>query len=52
MRTEILQNLQGVVRQMIEHEHTARGRLQEVSMIQLEDRVTCSYGALAHSPHH
>ena len=45
---EILQNLQGVVRQMIEHEHTARGRLQEVSMIQLEDRVHRSFGTLAH----
>lgn len=46
---EILQNLQGVVRQMIEHEHRARRRLQEVSMIQLEDRVHRSYGILAHS---
>ncbi|KFZ39817.1 MULTISPECIES: protein arginine kinase [Thermoactinomyces] len=45
---EILENLQGVVRQMIEHEHTARGRLQEVSLIQLEDRVHRSYGTLAH----
>jgi protein arginine kinase len=46
---EILDKLQGVVRQMIEHEHVARRRLQEVSPIQLEDRVWRSYGILAHS---
>ncbi|MGA9174473.1 MAG: protein arginine kinase [Thermoactinomyces sp.] len=46
---EILSNLQGVVRQMIEHEHVARQRLQEVSPIQLEDRVQRSYGILAHA---
>jgi protein arginine kinase len=46
---EILDKLQGVVRQMIEHEHVARRRLQEVSPVQLEDRVWRSYGILAHS---
>jgi protein arginine kinase len=46
---EILSNLQGVVRQIIEHEHVARRRLQEVSPIQLEDRVHRSYGILSHS---
>jgi protein arginine kinase len=46
---EILDNLQGVVRQMIEHEQIARRRLQEMSLTQLEDRVHRSYGTLAHA---
>ncbi|AUS07600.1 protein arginine kinase [Laceyella sacchari] len=46
---EILDNLQGVVRQMIEHEQIARRRLQEMSLTQLEDRVHRSYGILAHA---
>lgn len=46
---EIIDKLQGVVRQMIEHEQGARRRLQDISSIQLEDRVHRSYGVLAHS---
>jgi protein arginine kinase len=46
---EILDKLQGVVRQMIEHEQLARRRLQEMSPVQLDDRVHRSYGILAHS---
>lgn len=44
---EIIDKLQGVVRQMIEHEQHARTRLREMSAIQLEDRVCRSYGQLA-----
>lgn len=46
---EILENLQGVVRQIIEHEQMARRRIEEVSLTQLEDRVHRSYGVLAHA---
>lgn len=46
---EIIDNLQGVVRQMIEHEQNARNRLQEISPLQLEDRVQRSYGVLSHA---
>jgi protein arginine kinase len=44
---EIIDKLEGVVRQMIEHEQQARQRLREMSPIQLEDRVCRSYGQLA-----
>ncbi|SHF09084.1 protein arginine kinase [Seinonella peptonophila] len=43
---EIIDKLQGVVMQMIEHEQYARQRLKEASPIQLEDRVFRSYGQL------
>ncbi|MBA4495855.1 protein arginine kinase [Paenactinomyces guangxiensis] len=46
---EIIDKLQGVVGQMIQHEQSARQRLLEVSSIQMEDRVHRSYGILAHS---
>lgn len=46
---EIIDKLQGVVRQIIEHEHSARERLREMSLIQLEDRVCRSYGQLAYA---
>ncbi|WP_124726369.1 protein arginine kinase [Staphylospora marina] len=46
---EIIDNLQGVVRQMIEHEQAARRKLLELSRVQLDDRVHRSYGILAHS---
>ncbi|QKG85627.1 protein arginine kinase [Kroppenstedtia pulmonis] len=46
---EIIDKLQGVVRQMIEHEKNARQRLQEVSRIQLEDRIHRSRGILSHA---
>ena len=44
---EIIQKLEGVVRQMIEHEHTARQRIREASLIQLEDRIHRSHGILS-----
>lgn len=44
---EIIDKLEGVVRQMIEHEQHARARLRDMSLIQLEDRVCRSYGQLA-----
>jgi len=46
---EILDNLQAVVRQIIDHEQNARMKLMDASPIQLEDRVYRSYGILAHS---
>jgi protein arginine kinase len=49
LEQEILEKLQGVVHQMIEHEQAARRKLVELSGIQLEDRVHRSYGALSHA---
>ncbi len=46
---EIIDKLQGVVRQMIEHEKQARERLLQISPVQLEDRVYRSYGILEHA---
>lgn len=46
---EIIEKLQGVVRQMIEREQGARQQLKEISSIQLENRVYRSYGVLAYS---
>ncbi|GGE21205.1 protein-arginine kinase [Marinithermofilum abyssi] len=46
---EIIDKLQGVVMQMIEHEQNARRRLRETSPIQLEDRIHRSYGILSHA---
>lgn len=46
---EIIDKLQGVVRQIIEHEQHARDHLREMSLIQLEDRVCRSYGQLAYA---
>jgi protein arginine kinase len=46
---EIINKLQGVVRQMIDHEKMARERLLGMSHIQLEDRVSRSFGILAHA---
>ncbi|MDQ0418247.1 protein arginine kinase [Croceifilum oryzae] len=46
---EIIENLIGVVLQMIEHEQSARTRLTSISIIQLEDRVYRSLGILAYS---
>jgi protein arginine kinase len=46
---EIIEKLQGIVSQMIEHEQSARKRLLTHSSVQLEDRVYRSYGILAHS---
>lgn len=46
---EIIDNLHGVARQIIEHERAARKRLLEESRIRIEDRVRRSYGILAHA---
>jgi protein arginine kinase len=46
---EIINKLQGVVHQMIDHEKQARERLLGLSPIQLEDRVSRSFGILAHA---
>ncbi|SFJ37033.1 protein arginine kinase [Thermoflavimicrobium dichotomicum] len=46
---EIIDKLQGVVRQIIEHELDARRRILHQSALELEDRVYRSYGILAHS---
>ncbi|WAH37366.1 protein arginine kinase [Alicyclobacillus dauci] len=46
---EIVQNLQSVVMQLIEHERTARQQLLQRNRIQLEDRVSRSFGILAYA---
>ncbi|PTM54732.1 protein arginine kinase [Desmospora activa] len=46
---EIIDKLQSVVRQMIEHEKNARRRLMETTRIPLEDRVHRSLGILGHA---
>lgn len=46
---EIIDKLQSVVMQMIEHEQFARKRLTEMSSTQLEDRVFRSYGQLKYA---
>ncbi|MCM3750182.1 protein arginine kinase [Paenibacillus pasadenensis] len=46
---EIIDNLHGVVRQIIEHEKAARERLLQESRLRLEDRIKRSYGILSHA---
>ncbi|RAP73262.1 protein arginine kinase [Paenibacillus montanisoli] len=46
---EIIENLHGVVRQIIEHERAARQRLLDESRVRLEDRVFRSYGILSNA---
>ncbi|WP_438449179.1 protein arginine kinase [Gorillibacterium sp. sgz5001074] len=46
---EILDNLYGVVRQIIEHERSARQVLASESRARLQDRVCRSYGVLTHA---
>ncbi|RIX47924.1 protein arginine kinase [Paenibacillus nanensis] len=46
---EIIENLHGVARQIIEHERAARKRLLEESRIRIEDRVNRSFGILSHA---
>ncbi|BAB03821.1 protein arginine kinase [Halalkalibacterium halodurans] len=46
---DIVEDLRGVVMQLIQQERAARKRLLESSRLQLEDRVYRSYGILAHS---
>ncbi|MFC4559697.1 protein arginine kinase [Virgibacillus kekensis] len=46
---DIVQDLQSVVQQLIEHERNARARLMEQSGTKLEDRIYRSYGVLEYS---
>ncbi|MCU6711627.1 protein arginine kinase [Paenibacillus sp. J5C_2022] len=46
---EIIDNLHGVARQIIEHERAARRRLAEESSVRIEDRVKRSYGILSYA---
>lgn len=46
---DIVEDLQGVVNQLISQERSAREALRKTSNIQLEDRVWRSYGILANS---
>ncbi|MFM9281680.1 protein arginine kinase [Paenibacillus jiagnxiensis] len=46
---EIIENLHGVVLQIIEHERAARSRLMNESMLRITDRVMRSYGILSHA---
>jgi protein arginine kinase len=46
---DMVEDLTGIVKQIIEQEKTARESLVKTSGIQLEDRVFRSYGVLAHS---
>ncbi|GGE56746.1 protein-arginine kinase [Pullulanibacillus camelliae] len=46
---DIVEDLRGVVMQLIQQEKVARRDLLKMSKIQLEDRIYRSYGVLAHS---
>lgn len=46
---EIIDNLYGVAKQIIEHEKSARLRLMSESRLRIEDRVKRSYGILAYA---
>ncbi|CAM4484866.1 protein arginine kinase [Paenibacillus tarimensis] len=46
---EIIDNLYGVARQIIEHEKAARERLMSESRVRVEDRVNRSFGILSHA---
>ncbi|MFV9511694.1 protein arginine kinase [Tepidibacillus sp. LV47] len=46
---DIIENLYGVVKQLIDHEKQARAHLLRDSKVQIEDRVGRSYGILLHS---
>lgn len=46
---DIVEDLRGVVMQLIQQERAARERLLQRSKIELEDKVFRSYGTLAHS---
>lgn len=45
----IVEDLQSVVHQLIEHERKARKKVMEQSSMKLEDRIFRSYGVLEHS---
>jgi protein arginine kinase len=47
--TEIIENLHGVVTQIIEHERNARERLLTDSALRITDRIKRSYGILAYA---
>lgn len=47
--SEIIENLYGVVLQIIEHEKTAREKLLTESRLRMTDRVMRSYGILSHA---
>ena len=46
---DIVEDLKSVVRQLIEHERTARNRIMEQSGTRLEDKIYRSYGVLQYS---
>ncbi|WP_348620720.1 protein arginine kinase [Paenibacillus polymyxa] len=46
---EIIENLHGVVLQIIEHERSARERLMNESMLRITDRVMRSFGILSYA---
>lgn len=46
---DILENLHGVVKQVIEHERGARRTLLETNRLKLEDRLSRSFGILSHA---
>jgi len=46
---DILENLQGVVQQIIDHERHARSKLVRESKIKIENRVARSFGILSHA---
>lgn len=46
---DIVEDLQSVVQQLIEHERNARNRIMEQSNTRLEDRIYRSYGILEYS---
>ncbi|WP_373864170.1 protein arginine kinase [Paenibacillus glycanilyticus] len=46
---EIIDNLHGVAKQIIEHERVARQRLMSESRLRIEDRVRRSYGILSYA---
>lgn len=47
--SEIIDNLHGVAKQIIEHEKAARQRLLSESRLRIEDRVRRSYGILSYA---
>ncbi|MDP4095983.1 protein arginine kinase [Paenibacillus sp. P96] len=46
---EIIENLHGVVLQIIEHERAARSRLMNESMLRITDRIMRSFGILSYA---
>lgn len=46
---DIVEDLQSIVQQLIEHERKARNRILERSRVELEDQIFRSFGVLQHS---